>query len=310
VSGVEIVDRVLGSVIGLALGEALGVPLRRMRSNDVPDPVSVALGQTASATAMARNLVQSLADRGGFDPDDLMARHLAWFASGPPDVESVTRRVLARVSSGTGAPDSARAVWEERGPEVSAGNGSVMYCAPLGAAYANRPLELLTVAPALSALTHFDGRCRTAVLAVTTAVASLVRAEPAHTAIDLSMAATIDREGGEELEYLIDTVGTARPIDGPDRGFCLFAAAAGLQALARGGTFEAEIPRVVSLGGDTSANAAVAGALVGASVGVAGLPPMWLGRLADREAIRTEALGLGPLAVAKEPPKSYTSGDH
>jgi ADP-ribosyl-[dinitrogen reductase] hydrolase len=310
VSFVESVDRAVGSLLGLALGEALGAHYVRRRASEIPAPAPFTSGHTGGATAMARNLARSLVDRGGFDPDDLIARHLAWLASDPQDVESLTRRVLERASRGTAAIDAAEAIWEERGPEVSAGNGSVMYCAPLGAAYANRPGELVALAPALSAITHFDQRCRTAVLAVTTAVASLVRGEPAGASRAASLSATKDREGGEELEYLIDAVGTARPIDGPDRGFCLFAAAAGLQALARGGTFEAEIRRVVSLGGDTAANAAVAGALVGAHVGEAGLPPTWLGRLVDREAIRTEALGLGPLAVAKAPPKSYTSGDH
>jgi ADP-ribosyl-[dinitrogen reductase] hydrolase len=302
--------RAVGSMLGLALGDAVGAPFVRLRAKDVPDTATLSSGQPMQATAMARNLVRSLAESGGFDPDDLVARHLAWFASEPPEMETLTRLVLERVSGGTEAQDAARHLWEERGPEVSAGNGSVAYCAPLGVAYANRPAELFTLAPDLSTLTHFDERCRTAVVAVTVTVASLVRGEPAESALAASLSATIDREGGEELEYLIDAVGSARPIDGPDRGFCLFAAAAGLQALGRGGTFEAEIRRVVSLGGDTSANAAVAGALVGASVGEAGLPPSWLNRLADVEAIRTEALGLGPLAIAKAPPKSYTSGDH
>jgi ADP-ribosylglycohydrolase len=297
-------------MLGLALGDAVGAPFVRLRAKDVPDTATLSSGQPMQATAMARNLVRSLAESGGFDPDDLVARHLAWFASEPPEMETLTRLVLERVSCGTEAQAAARHLWEERGPEVSAGNGSVAYCAPLGVAYANRPAELFTLAPDLSTLTHFDERCRTAVVAVTVTVASLVRGEPAESALAASLSATIDREGGEELEYLIDAVGSARPIDGPDRGFCLFAAAAGLQALGRGGTFEAEIRRVVSLGGDTSANAAVAGALVGASVGEAGLPPSWLNRLADVEAIRTEALGLGPLAIAKAPPKSYTSGDH
>ena len=60
----------------------------------------------------------------------------------------------------------------ERGPEVSAGNGSVMYCAPLGAFRATHPELLLEEAPALSAITHWDERCRTACLAVTLAVGS------------------------------------------------------------------------------------------------------------------------------------------
>jgi hypothetical protein len=42
---------------------------------------------------------------------------------------------------------AARGVWEDRGPEVSAGNGSVMYCAPLGAFRAARPELLEEEAP-------------------------------------------------------------------------------------------------------------------------------------------------------------------
>jgi ADP-ribosylglycohydrolase len=54
--------------------------------------------------------------------------------------------------------------------------------------------------------------------------------------------------------------------------------------------------RVVSLGGDTDTNAAVAGALLGARDGVAGLPTGWLLRLRDREEIHHEAEDLVPLA--------------
>jgi ADP-ribosyl-[dinitrogen reductase] hydrolase len=46
---------------------------------------------------------------------------------------------------------------------------------------------------------------------------------------------------------------------------------------------------VVSLGGDTDTNAAVAGALLGAVHGRAGLPQTWLRSLVDRAAIEAEA---------------------
>src|SRR5438093_9246454 len=98
---------------------------------------------------MARNLVRSLGERERLDTDDLIERHLAWFRTDPPDVGTLTRLVLERVSRGARAEEAARDVWEQRGPEVSAGNGSVMYCAPLGAAYANRT-ELVELAPLLS----------------------------------------------------------------------------------------------------------------------------------------------------------------
>ena len=297
-------DRVLGSVLGLALGDALGAPFEGRRAADVPEPVpalelpwmGLPPGSTTDDTAMARNLVRSLTARGGFDPDDLLARHLEWFRSDPPDVGILTRRVLSRVDRGEDAFDVARAVWEERGPEVSAGNGSVMYCAPLGLAYASRPEELLEVAPRLSALTHYDERCRTAVLAVTLTAAALARGQSPDAAVAAALGAVVDREGGEELEYLVEMVGVARRVDGPDRGFCLFTAGVGLQSLLGTGDFETEVKRVVSLGGDTDTNGAVAGALLGALVGEGGLPPAWLDRLQDRNEIGDEAQALVTLA--------------
>jgi ADP-ribosyl-[dinitrogen reductase] hydrolase len=302
---VDLADCVVGSCLGLALGDALGAPFEFLRAVNVPDPIPALErpwldrppGSTTDDTAMARNLMRSLAERGGFDPEDLIQRHVEWLRSDPPDVGTLTGRVLRRVARGEDAATVARQVWERRGPEVSAGNGSVMYCAPLGLAYANRPGELFELAPALSALTHFDGRCRTAVLAVTLCAAALVRGEPAEDAARSALEAVADHEGGEELEYLVEAVGGPRAVDGPDQGFCLFTAGSAFQALVRSGDVETELRRVVSLGGDTDTNAAVAGALLGARDGLAGLPSDWLERLRGRAAIQEEALALVPLAA-------------
>ncbi len=232
-------ERAVGSVLGLALGDALGAPFEFRRAAQVPDPVpafelgwmGLPPGTTTDDTAMARNLVRSLVERGALDTTDVLARHIAWLESRPPDVGNLTRIVLSRAAEG--APDAAREYVERRGPEVSAGNGSVMYCAPLGVAYAFRPHDLFELAPALSAVTHWDERCRTACLAVTLAVAGLVRGEPSDRAVIDAVTAVAEREGGEELEYLVEAAGRARPVDGPDQGFALFAAGSGLAG--RGG---------------------------------------------------------------------------
>ena len=306
VDRVDLTDRVLGSALGLALGDALGAPFEFLRARNVPDPIPALEqpwldqppGSTTDDTAMARNLMRSLATCDGFDPDDLLERHLEWFRSEPPDVGTLTGRVLRRIDAGEDAATAAQAVWNERGPEVSAGNGSVMYCAPLGLAYANRPDRLHELAPALSALTHVDGRCRTAVMAVTLGVAALVRGEAVRDAAALALTSVEDLEGGEELEFLVEAVGGSRAIDGPDQGFCLFTAGAAFQAVLRPGDAETELRRVVALGGDTDTNAAVAGALLGARDGIGGLPTDWLERLRDAEGIEDEARLLVPLAGA------------
>ncbi|MEX0753550.1 MAG: ADP-ribosylglycohydrolase family protein [Actinomycetota bacterium] len=299
-------DRAVGSVLGLALGDALGAPFEFTRADAIPDPVPAferpwmgfPPGTTTDDTAMARNLTRSLAERAGLDAADVLSRHAGWLRTEPPDVGTLTRQVLSRVQPGLPEDAAAREVWERRGPEVSAGNGSVMYCGPLGVAYAHRPNLLHELAPALSAITHWDERCRTAVTAVTLAAAAFVRGDTVLEAVQGALVAVEDREGAEELEFLVEAAGTQRRIDGPDMGFCLFTAGVAMQAALRDDEdFEASLRRVVALGGDTDTNAAVAGALVGARVGRAGLPAAWLDLLADRAEIESEASALLPLAA-------------
>jgi len=296
-------QRAVGAILGLAVGDALGAPYEFRRREQIPDPLpafeerwmGLPPGTWTDDTAMARNLWTSLIDHGGaLDLDDVLRRHLTWLESGPPDVGNLTRRVLRGYREGD--DDAARRYVEERGPEVSAGNGSVMYCAPLGVARAREPERLLDEAPALSALTHWDERCRTACLAVTLAVAALVEGEVAEAAVRASVAEVRDLEGGEELEFLVDQAGRARPLDGPDMGFTLFAAGIGLQVAGEGRGFEEGLRYVVGCGGDTDTNAAVAGALLGAAHGRGAIPAAWLHVLAERDEIEREAEGLAALA--------------
>jgi ADP-ribosyl-[dinitrogen reductase] hydrolase len=301
---VERRERAVGSVLGLALGDALGAPFEFRRAGQIPSPLpafdlpwmGLPPGTTTDDTAMARNLIRSLAaNEGRLDTADVLARHVEWLATDPLDVGNLTRRVLSRAREG--AADPAREYVEQRGPEVSAGNGSVMYCAPLGVAYANRPDDLFDAAPALSAITHWDERCRTACLAVTLAAAALVRGGDARDAVVRAVSAVSGREGAEELEELVDTAGVTRAIDGPDQGFAFFAAGVALRIAAEAPPFEEGLRAVVALGGDTDTNAAVTGALLGALHGRDGLPDTWLTALMDGGAIEADAEQLAAFAA-------------
>ena len=300
-----VADRIVGSILGLALGDALGAPFEFLRAHDVPDPIPAfelpwmgsPPGSTTDDTAMARNLWTSLIEAGGtLEPDDVLRRHLAWLATSPPDVGSLTRSVLSAWRDGV--PDAARDFVARRGPEVSAGNGSVMYCAPLGGAYFARSEELHAAAPSLSAITHADDRCSTACLAVTLTAAALVRGVDGEIAVRDALAAIVGRAGAEELEYLVGGAGVARPIDGPDQGFVFFTAGVAMRTAGESRPFETGLREVVALGGDTDTNAAVTGALLGALHGTGELPGNWLERLADRGAIEAEAKALAAIATA------------
>jgi ADP-ribosyl-[dinitrogen reductase] hydrolase len=289
-------ERAIGSVLGLAVGDALGAPFEFRRRTQIASPLpaftlpwmGLAPGTWTDDTALARNLWLSLIEHdGAFDAGDVRARHQAWLATGPPDVGNQTRSALLEPG-----PEPARSVFKRRGPEVSAGNGSVMYCAPLGVVRAGTPEMLTEEAPALSRITHWDGRCQTACLAVTIAVASLVADAEPEDAVRTAVSSVVEREGGEELEFLLGEAGRSRPIDGPDMGFTLFTAGIALQVAGEGLGFEEGLRHVVGLGGDTDTNAAVAGALLGAAHGVGAIPVEWLDRLAERDELEAEAAAL------------------
>jgi ADP-ribosylglycohydrolase len=292
-------ERAIGSILGLAVGDALGAPFEFRRRDRIPSPLPAfelpwlrfPPGTWTDDTALARNLWRSLIDHdGALDVEDVRARHRAWLDGGPPDVGNQTALALRETG-----PEPARAVFERRGPEVSAGNGSVMYCAPLGVVRAGAPERLFEEAPALSRVTHWDGRCQTACLAVTLATAALMTGDPPDRAVVGAVEAVADRDGAEELEFLAGEAGRSRQIDGPGQGFCLFTAGIALQVAGEGLGFEEGLRHVVSLGGDTDTNAAVAGALLGAAHGVAAIPAAWLAALAALDDLRAEAEALASL---------------
>jgi ADP-ribosyl-[dinitrogen reductase] hydrolase len=296
----------MGSVLGLVVGDALGAPFEFKRSHDVPDPIpafeldwfGLPPGTWTDDTALARNLWLSLlANEGRLDTADIVRRHQAWLATSPRDVGSITRRVLTWTDAGV--EDAAHRYVTERGPEMSAGNGSVMYCAPLGVVSAFRPHELLTTAPRLSAITHWDERCRTGCIAVTLTAAALVRGESGEEAVRAALKAVADREGGEELEHLVGAAGIERPIDGPDQGFVFFTTGVALRVAGEERGFEEGLREVIALGGDADTNAAVTGALLGALHGVDAIPAPWLEVLAEGPEIRREAESVAALAAER-----------
>ena len=256
-------------------------------------------GTTTDDTGMARNLIRSLVHAGDVDTVDLADRHIEWYRSQPAGIGNLTRRVLERADrTGVLAELAARQLWEQRGPEVSAGNGSVMYCAPLGAFRATRPDLLFEEAPALSAITHWDERCRTACLAVTLAVAALVRGEGHRESVERGVEAVIGRrEERSSSTWLPRQVTPGRSMGRIWASRCS-PRGSGSRWPPMGPSFEEGLRYVVSLGGDTDTNAAVTGALLGALHGREALPSAWLEKLEDRQAIEAEAEALADAATA------------
>lgn len=81
-------------------------------------------GEPTDDTAMAVQLVKSVAHIGGLDPDDLGSRWVGWMNSCPPDIGNTTRHALRAIERGSAWHEAGRDLYRKR-PGLAA-NGSLM----------------------------------------------------------------------------------------------------------------------------------------------------------------------------------------
>lgn len=226
-------DRAKGALLGLAVGDALGTTyeFKRIEQSPYPalatqpatdvvgaGPFGLAPGQITDDTQMAVCLARSLAEHGALDVDDVGRRYVAWMGEAF-DIGNQTRGSLSRLAEGTRS--AGLEVWR-RSEYRAAGNGSLMRTAPIGVAYAGRPLtELLDAAMADSAITHADPRCMLACAAFDAAIAAGVShtgsagtfAAVARAAMDGAADAATDR-APRSVEAVRTTLGAVQAADG------------------------------------------------------------------------------------------------
>ena len=83
-------SRFLGSLLGLAVGDALGAPVEFKARGSFPPveemqaggPFNLKKGQWTDDTSLALCLGTSLVEKNGFDPYDQIERYIKWFREG------------------------------------------------------------------------------------------------------------------------------------------------------------------------------------------------------------------------------------
>jgi ADP-ribosyl-[dinitrogen reductase] hydrolase len=280
------------ALLGLAVGDALGVPAEFMEPKAIVDafgridkllgggPFRFAPGETTDDTALA---VATAAAYAAEEPEcDLplaAERMMGWLASGPKDVGGQTRRAIEALQRGV---EPSRAGEEASRGGASAGNGSLMRCLATGLLRLPDDPLLVDESVALSRLTHDDSRCVAACVAFNAVLSTLVHGfggVEAGLARGAQLAAPFDEETGR----LVEGVMQRRPprILGTSIGYVLYCLERALIAARDGVDLRESLIEIVHEGGDTDTNAAVAGALLGAKLGLAALPSGWLAALVE-----------------------------
>ena len=276
-------ERVVGAVVGCAVGDALGAPFEfgpaGAFSARFPIPGGVAdemcggggwePGEATDDTQMALLVALSLLERGGSDPADMFARFQAWAGAEPKDIGLQTEAVLT-----SGLPWDQAAADHAAHVGRAAGNGSLMR-AVTGAVYFAHLGRAGTMAAArqISALTHGDPAAgegcalyhelvRVALgggdplSAVNDALTSVDEAHRKRWSVVLAPSWTPD-QAAEFNGAVWPALGTA------------------LWALRTTSGFEEALRAAVDVGGDTDTVAAITGGLAGAIYGESGIPERW-----------------------------------
>ncbi len=289
-----IVTRAIGSLLGLACGDALGATVEFMTRAAIaaqfPDglrvvvgggPCHVAPGQVTDDTELALCLARSLASKPSFDDDDVADRYAAWAASHPVDMGTTTRNAFV-IARGEGLADRMR-LRASMLNYASKANGSLMRCAPIGlygAALDFDSFDLADMAVEDSTLSHPNAVACEACVALTLAIRLFVQGHFA--------------ERGDETQHIFDIVHRfmkyrSRPVsvaigkagfempavDREKIGYVLHALRLAFYELLHAETFAAGVEDAVARGGDTDTNGAIVGALLGARFGSTEIPMQW-----------------------------------
>ncbi|GAA0529154.1 ADP-ribosylglycohydrolase family protein [Halorubrum aquaticum] len=314
-----------GCLLGLACGDALGRPVEFNSGAEIESKhgeVTEMLGHGTHGqppgtitddTEMALCIAESLADRRGFDPDDVAGRFVEWLDSRPFDIGLMTRDSLSRIRQGEPWDSAGVAVWESRPEGSNAGNGSVMRCAPYAIAFRHFDAELTQISQLSSAITHADPRCRWGCVILNRTLANLIRNErdPLGTALkNTSLAPDELRTALTQVQDVITGDRDAAPFESQlaTSGYVVDSLQAGLFYGFTAESAESAIVQAVNSGGDTDTVGAIAGAVAGARFGSASIPNRWTKEIEESDRLKRLAQRLLTIRMAI-PGKRYTTMD-
>lgn len=286
-------NRYRGTLLGLAVGNALGLPVESWPSSEIRRlyPRGLRDIRPAEATlpwdddlAQAVIVAEAILTHDTLGHDDLAARLLEWAESNGRGMGAQTRAVINALNHGMAASDAARIVWERAG-NMPAGNGAVMRSAPVAMRWRGDGAKLQEETERSARVTHHDPRCSWSAYAVNYAIAETLNGRVPSIA---GVADALERAevGPHTLEAVRTVSGRTLErlaLDGRTMGFTLKAMQVGMWCLEHCQDFEESLLMVIHAGGDTDTNGAVAGAVLGALHGADGIPERWIQGIPRRE---------------------------
>jgi ADP-ribosyl-[dinitrogen reductase] hydrolase len=286
-----------GGLIGLLVGDALGVPYEFHGAEAlppwtdlemVPPPsfprahAGVPPGTWSDDGAQALCLLATLLQKGQCDPDDLSRRLINWLEWGYMavddrvfDVGNQTRKAIAALSSGS-AP-------LEAGPagEMDNGNGSLMRVLPLALWHRGTDAALARDASLQSRITHGHPHAQACCALYVLWARRILDGVNAPWDAAVETFRSLSEPGTPQRQSLEQVILPAFDLPLRGDGYVVHSLRAAVTLNARG-SYEDVVRGAIALGDDTDTTACIAGGIAGLRFGVDGIPGRWRGLLRGR----------------------------
>ena len=305
----EVADRIIGCILGGAIGDAMGGPYEGFAP-----PVSVqskTRWSISDDTQLTLATCEGLIEAKTVSPAHIADRFTEWFRQGRiSGTGSSTLKALRDLSAG------AHWALSGRGGELAAGNGAAMRAAPLAFFLAIGDAANRRILRDVCRITHKNEEAYAGALAVVAAIRIVASGawEWAPSLLEVVAEALPDTDVRNRLYNLSSLPPNESLVDVSLRfgssGYVVESvpfALYGVQRLPSDG-FASMLEQIISAGGDTDTNASIAGQVAGAWLGVQGIPTTLIERTPESSFILTTARQFaamayecGELAVAPEP---------
>jgi ADP-ribosyl-[dinitrogen reductase] hydrolase len=286
----EMQQRLEGGLIGLLIGDALGVPYEFHDPRDIPSfdliefepPVGFARahkgtppGTWSDDGAQALCLLASLQYRNKLEPQDLAHRFVNWYDHGYLAVDARVFDVGIQTAKSIRAIlDGTPALLAGSSDQYSQGNGSLMRVLPLALWHRGSDAELVWDAHNQSKVTHGHVVCQVCCAFYCLWARRMLEdhQRPWNDALEALRGVYATQPGYLDVLEEVFWPNPQRKVTGT--GFvidCLFSAKWALEQ----GDFETVVKSAISLGNDTDTTACVAAGLAGIRDGLEGIPNRW-----------------------------------
>lgn len=295
----EQIQRYRGSLLGLAVGDALGTTVefktpgsfRSLETIVGGGPFGLQAGEWTDDTSMALCLAESLIECGGFDPADQMTRYCRWKNEGYLSSNGRCFDIGGTVCAALRHFERTGEAYSGSLDPQAAGNGSLMRLAPVPLFYADNPQAAIEFAGDSSRTTH---GAREAVDSCRYMAALIVGALQGKSKDELLAGIFEPTARAWEKKPLTPTImaiaaGSFKSAKPPrlsgSGGYVVPSLHIALWAFHRSDNFRDGALQAVNLGYDADTYGAIYGQLAGAFYGETGIPEEWCQVIAERDTI-------------------------